>query len=251
MKKIIKKLTEHNAHNAMVRIRNLERLDKHDKLRNVLSDYYLSGTGIEIGALHKPLYINNEKAEVIYLDRMKIKKLQKQYPEVTEPMVNVDIVDDGEKLSKIKKGSLDFVIACHFYEHTANPIQTTKNLIRVLKKGGIVFIAIPNKEHTFDIDRELTSFSHIINDYNNGPEQSKARHYNEWVDLVYKIEDKAKREKTLSKILKQNYSIHYHVWNYDSFVDYIFKLQKFLNNAFITELVARNHSEVIAILKKI
>ena len=40
--------------------------------------------------------------------------------------VNVDIIDDGEKLNKIEDNSQDFIIANHFIEHCQKIVEYLK-----------------------------------------------------------------------------------------------------------------------------
>src|SRR5690349_21215729 len=82
--------------------------------RRVLAAAYLTGDGIEIGALNGPLIVPR-RARVKYVDRMNATELRKQYPElVTHPLARPDIVDDGETLSTVGAATQDFVIANHF-----------------------------------------------------------------------------------------------------------------------------------------
>ncbi len=156
-----KRKLEIAEHNKFVRTRNKERADKHDALREQIASIYLRGRGIEIGGLHKPLNIPEDSAEVTYLDRMGAEDLQKQYPEITEPMVHVEIIDNGETLKKVKSNSQDFIIACHFYEHCADPITTLQNLLRIVRPRGGLCLVLPDKRYTFDIDRLITPFEHL------------------------------------------------------------------------------------------
>ena len=70
--------------------------------RTFISKYYIKGTGIEIGALHNPLYVNKKQAKVLYVDRMSIKDLREQYPELNKKnLVEPSYITDGETLSEI------------------------------------------------------------------------------------------------------------------------------------------------------
>jgi hypothetical protein len=89
--------------------------------RTRIANGYLSGEGIEIGALHNPLPMPRS-ARVRYVDRLPVSELRAHYPELEhEPLVQVDILDDGERLATIADSSLDFVVANHFLEHTQDP----------------------------------------------------------------------------------------------------------------------------------
>ena len=158
---------------------------KPDK-RTFLAKQYLRGRGIEIGALHLPLVLP-WGAHVKYIDRKTVKALRQEYPELRAfPLVRVDIVDDGKKLEKIKSESQDFLIANHFLEHCENPIGAIESFLRVLKKGGILYMAIPDKRFTFDINRPITKLKHLLKDYTGGVASSREEHYREWAYFVDK-----------------------------------------------------------------
>ena len=83
---------------------------------------YLSGEGIEIGALHQPLAVPPQ-AHVRYVDRMTSPDLRREYPELAGwDLTEVDIVDDGEKLTTIAADSQDFIIANHFNHGQENSL---------------------------------------------------------------------------------------------------------------------------------
>lgn len=176
-------------------------------MREELSKKYIKGRGIEIGALCHPLPTGSD---VTYVDRLSNSKLCEQYPDIPPAeMVRVDVVDDGEYLENFESNSQDFVIANHFLEHCKNPIKTIENWVRVLKPGGVIFCAVPDKETSFDKDRDVTTLEHLIEEYVTG-ETNDLQHYFDWSDNVGEVEDSMETAKHLMKI---GYSIHYHVWN--------------------------------------
>ncbi len=92
-------------------------------------------------------------------------------------MVPLDSIDDGETLSTISDDSLDFIIANHFLEHCENPIGTIRNHLKKVKTGGILLYVIPEKTYTFDKERTLTEFNHLIDDDVVGTEISRMPYY--------------------------------------------------------------------------
>jgi SAM-dependent methyltransferase len=145
--------------------------------RKRLARAYLSGNGLEIGALHNPLKLPPH-AHVTYLNRMTESQLRQQYPELSDiPHVPVQIVDNGETLASIRAESMDFVFANHMIENSENPLLALQNWIRVLRKNGVLYLAIPNKKKTFDRDRAVTSTNHIFRDYETGPAASRQQHF--------------------------------------------------------------------------
>jgi SAM-dependent methyltransferase len=215
--------------------------------RETLAREYLSGDGIEIGALHRPLVVSS-RARVRFVDRMPVAQLREQYPELQAlPLVPLDIVDDGEKLSTLPGGSQDFVIANHFLEHCEDPLGTVANIMRVLKPGGVFYLAVPDKRSTFDCQRLVTPIEHIVHDHDAGPAGSRIGHYEEWVHLVYGMQGDAAAAET-RKLLDMNYSIHFHVWDAAAFLKFLSLAQERVG--FNLELCMQHNEEVIAIVRK-
>ncbi len=60
--------------------------------RRQLSDSYLSGQGIETGALHHPLWVS-EQATVRYVDRLSREELRRHYPELSDSFLCAILVE--------------------------------------------------------------------------------------------------------------------------------------------------------------
>jgi SAM-dependent methyltransferase len=237
---------------AARRARTLRRALLPDELvsaRTRIANRYLSGEGIEIGALHNPLPLPRA-ARVRYIDRLPVTELRAHYPELEqEPFVQVDIIDDGERLATIPDSSLDFVVANHFLEHTQDPVGTLLNSFRVLRPGGVLYLAVPDKRHTFDIDRPVTSFEHVLRDFEDGPDVSRRDHFEEWTRLVDKVpEDEIPGR--LEQLMQLDYSIHYHVWTQREALELLTAVRERLDLDFDIELMERIESEVVFVLSK-
>jgi SAM-dependent methyltransferase len=216
--------------------------------RGALTERYLRGSGIEIGALHQPLQLP-PGTEVRYVDRMTVEELRSHYPELSGfEFVAPDIVDDGEQLRSFASESLDFVIANHFLEHTEDPIATLGNHLRVLKPDGILFLALPDKRATFDRDRPVTDLEHLIRDHQEGPEWSRRLHFEEWARLVDKVEDPSGHAE---RLLDSGYSIHFHVWTPSSFLGFLSYCGEELSLPFELEAFQRDTHEFVAVLRKL
>ena len=87
------------------------------------------------------------------------------------------------------------MIANHLLEHTGDPISTIGNWLRVLRPGGVIYLGVPDKRFTFDIERELTSLEHMIRDYEEGPEISRRQHFEEWARHVERVADERVAER--------------------------------------------------------
>ena len=219
-------------------------------VRKQIASRYLTGDGIEIGALHSPLEIPSD-VRIRYLDRMPVNQLRQQYPELSQyELVELDIIDDGETLGSVADISLDFVIANHMIEHCQNPILSIKSWLRVLKPGGVLYMAVPDKRYTFDCDRPVTPLEHLIRDYTEGPGWSMYPHFEEWVRLVDRVseDDVVAPAKVLAEI---NYSIHFHVWTQVEFLELLQYCQSSLYFPIKIELLQENDIEFIVILRRI
>jgi SAM-dependent methyltransferase len=189
--------------------------------RKELAAEYLRGDGIEIGALHAPVEVP-ASTRVRYVDRLPVPRLREHYPELAGlPLVDVDIIDDGETLAAIPDGSLDFLIANHMLEHCENPLGTIRNHFRKIRTGGILYYAVPDKRFSFDRDRPVTPMAHFADDDRLGPAQSRDQHFEEWARLVTRIGDAQQVRDEVARLKAINYSIHFHVWDFDSFMYFV------------------------------
>lgn len=133
--------------------------------RAEMSDRWLRGQGIEIGALHRPLPLSS-RCSVRYVDYKTLPENRACYPELAQfEIVNTDIVDDGFVLSSIPDRSQDFVIANHALEHSPDPYGTLLTWARKLRSQGMLYITLPIAEKCFDRGRELTSLEHLLSDH--------------------------------------------------------------------------------------
>lgn len=218
------------------------------EIRYELASRYLHGQGLEIGALHYPLKVPTD-VTVQYVDRYSNADLRKQYPELSEqPFVPVSIVDDGEKLTKVRAKSQDFIIANHFIEHAEDPIGTIATHLKKLKEGGILYLAVPDKRYTFDYDRPVTTLAHLVQNYRRGPAYGRKQHYVEWVHLAEKQRKGAAQQAAL--LMKVRYSIHFHVWTNTDFASMLAHMKHALGLPLELEALQKNHHEFICIIRK-
>jgi SAM-dependent methyltransferase len=219
----------------------------HDRAQ--IAAHYLHGDGIEIGALHRPLVVP-ASLHVHYVDRMPVDELRQQYHELKdEPFVPVETIDDGERLGKIADASQDFVIANHFLEHCQDPILALLNMLRVLRAGGVLYLAVPDKRYTFDVDRPLTRLEHLWHDHEQGPEGSRRQHFEEFAYFVQKFQGPGDAQAQAQHLLDMNYSIHFHVWTEVQLVELLLSIWQRLDLSFVIELMLKNGEEVIFILR--
>jgi ubiquinone/menaquinone biosynthesis C-methylase UbiE len=149
---------------------------------------------------------------VRYVDVMSLEEQRRHYPELADhALVQPDIVAEAHALPMVGDGTQDFVIANHLLEHVADPIAALKEWYRILRPGGILFLALPDKRLTFDKDRPCTTLAHLVADHEDGGVASRLGHYQEYSRLVHK-KTGDELERDIAGLLARNYSIHFHVW---------------------------------------
>lgn len=194
--------------------------------KRLRSARWLIGHGIEIGALHNPLPVP-VGAVVSYVDRLPVDALRQHYPELAdEALVPIDFIGDAEDLSQIPDASQDFVIANHLLEHLENPLRGLVEMHRVLRPGGVLYVALPEPRITFDRKRELTTMEHVVAEFRDGTESTREAHYRDYVELAEPLNEfvadgVATGPARVRELADLSYSIHFHVWRPDTFLEVI------------------------------
>jgi SAM-dependent methyltransferase len=231
------------------KVRKVLRIIRTDIVRRVIAHLYLRGKGIEVGALHNPLKVPRN-VRVSYVDRMTVDELRKQYPELQrEKLVTVDVVDNGELLATIPDSSQSFVIANHFIEHCENPLLALDNMLRVLRPQGVLYLAVPDKRFTSDVDRPPTTLDHVLADYSLGAERSRVAHYTEWVRYVNSVTDGESCEQEVARLMAMEYSIHFHSWTQLEMLEMVMSIQQ--RHRFNIDMLVSHLEENIFIIRKL
>lgn len=198
-----------------VRDQLLRATDREDlaTFREDLARRYIRGSGIEIGALHRPLRLPRS-AHVRYVDVMSRDELLATHTSAVygnpKWVVETDVIDDCQRLQTFADASLDFVIANHILEHTEDPIAALEHLVRVLRPGGILFLTLPDARRTFDGLRPRTSVEHLLRDHHAGPHVSRGEHYREWAAVECLPEEQIAER--VEQFARDGARHHFHVW---------------------------------------
>lgn len=220
--------------------------------RLTVIDRHLRGRGLEIGALQDPMPLP-KGASARYVDIATTDELRAIHPwKARRHLVHVDVVDDGERLATVADRSQDFVAANHFFEHCEDPIGTLRNLLRVVRPGGTVYLSVPDQRHMFDCDRPATTLEHLVRDHEQGPAVSRARHYDEVVRLGIKVQGETAIAAKVAELERENFRIHFHCWSQTEFLPFLCALQTRAGfpRFDIAEFVA-NEREMIVVLKRL
>lgn len=122
--------------------------------------------GLEIGPLAQPV-VDKQQAKISYVDHASTAELKEKYaadPNVCkERIVSVDYVTGGRPLPEVVGiGQFDYVIASHVIEHVPDMIGFLKDVTQVLRPGGFLSLAVPDKRYTFDYFRNDTVLADVI-----------------------------------------------------------------------------------------
>ena len=179
------------------------------------------GIGTEIGAFKCPI----PGIKPIYVDKFEKYANESTHAAYFGEATDLPFADE----------SLDYVASSHVLEHTANPVKALCEWHRVLKRKGIVYMVVPDKQFTFDCPRKTTVVDHMIDDYLNNVDDTDPTHIE---DFVYGVEwsefapsDTSDESKENRDELAQSYrlpperkniiNIHFHVFTKDSLLDLI------------------------------
>ena len=217
-------------------------------VREPLSHLFLRGEGLEIGSLNWPLDVSR-KARVTYVDAWPTEILAARHPEFARTLLPVGIVAPVETLAGVPDASQDFVIANHVLEHSEDPLRAFRNLHRVLREGGILFLTLPDKRYTFDAERPITSFAHLLRDEAEGPQGSREAHYREYGALVEGLADEALETYVAANATPRD-DIHFHVWTQTEMLETIVRFHKELGVGFDLEAMSKTGIEAIFVLRK-
>jgi SAM-dependent methyltransferase len=138
-----------------------------DKLLTGLDPAHL--VGAEIGALGSPHVTRNE-GRIIYIDHADTSALRSKYkshPNVdVSKIVEVDAVWGRQTLSACMGGStVDYVLASHVIEHVPDMLTWLEEIRTILRAGGRLRLAIPDRRFTFDYRRRETGLCDLLNAY--------------------------------------------------------------------------------------
>jgi SAM-dependent methyltransferase len=137
---------------------------KKEALQFISKDQY----GLEIGPSYNPLAPKQDGWNVDIIDHLSTKELEEKYNAwnvATHRIEHVDYVVKGHQgiYETIGKENVyDFILASHVIEHTPDMISFLQDCEKLLKKGGILSLVVPDKNFCFDIYKPLTTTGQII-----------------------------------------------------------------------------------------
>lgn len=119
---------------------------------------------LEIGPLARPIAPKREGYNSYTVDNMDRDGLLAQYAHAhydPESIEEVDFVwnagDLADAVSEEHHATFEVIVLSHVLEHLPDPIGFLNSCSRLLKPGGIVTVALPDKRHCFDLFRPVTT----------------------------------------------------------------------------------------------
>lgn len=170
----------------------------------------LAGRGIEIGALDRPTQLP-PGATVVYADVLPPDVVARDHPGAPVPSIRCD----GELLPGVVDSAFDFLVANHVLEHLSNPLGALGEWHRVVRDGGLVLLAVPDKRYTFDAPRRRTRLAHLLDDARSPlpPRLRDLDHLLDWATHVERLPRSSPEwGHFVLEQLERGYSVHNHVW---------------------------------------
>jgi len=165
---------------------------KYFKKRRIYLKYFKGKKGIEIGgpstifSHEMPIYKAIKSLDGCNFGEMTVWEgniFKGENYNYFENKYGYQYICEASSLNDISDEKYEFLIASHCLEHCANTLKTVKEWLRVIKKGGVILLVLPDKRFTFDHNREVTSFEHLIEDYSSNIDETNLTHITEILEL--------------------------------------------------------------------
>jgi SAM-dependent methyltransferase len=124
---------------------------------------------------------------------------------------------EATDLQGIPDNTYDFVLSSHCLEHVANPLAALREWLRVVRHGGHLVLLLPDRAHTFDQRRPVTTLAHLREDFTRRTADDDLTHLEEILALHDLRRDawagghKAFRARSL--LNANNRCLHHHVFD--------------------------------------
>lgn len=126
---------------------------------------------------------------------------------------------EASNLKAIPDEKYDFLIASHCLEHCANVLKTVEEWVRVVKKEGALLLVLPDRKYTFDHNRPITEYEHLVDDFNVKVDEKDLTHLAEILEKHDLNMDKAagSKEEFVNRSLNnyKNRCLHHHVFDFE------------------------------------
>lgn len=126
-------------------------------------------------------------------------------------------IGEATELRDLPSEKFDFLLSCNCLEHVANPLKALFEWNRVLRPGGAIILVLPRKDGNFDHLRPITTFDHLLQDYESNIAEDDLTH----LDEILRLHDLSRDPQAGSidqfkaRSLKnfENRTLHHHVFD--------------------------------------
>jgi len=148
-----------------------------DRKKSILKFIEKNQRGIEIGPWFSPLAAKAEGFNCLVLDVFDKKTLIENAmsdPAIPREKIShieeVDFLGTSTEIEALvgasdQIGSFDYIVSSHNFEHLPNPLKFLQGCGSVLKAGGMLSMAIPDKRVCFDVFRPASTLGQWIEAY--------------------------------------------------------------------------------------
>jgi SAM-dependent methyltransferase len=144
-------------------------------------------------------------------------------PDGFGPRYGRTFICEASALQDIPDAGYECLLSSHSLEHIANPLKALYEWRRVLTQNGLLLLILPNKQHTFDWQRPVTTLEHIVGDYESQITENDLTH----VDEILKLHDLSRdlpagtpeqfRARSLNNLAVR--ALHHHVFTLSSAIE--------------------------------
>lgn len=169
-----------------------------DRRERILEHIRPGMRGIEIGPYFAPLVPKAEGWDVLTLDVFPAEALRESAardPAIPDEMIprieTVDLLGPAHRMAELAEaaghapGSIDFIVSSHNFEHLPDPVRFLQAAERMLKPGGVISMAVPDKRRCFDMLRPRSTLGAVLEAYFERREKPAPRqNFEQLADMV-------------------------------------------------------------------
>lgn len=126
-------------------------------------------------------------------------------------------IAEATDLPAIPAGAYEFVLSSNCLEHVANPVRALLEWRRILQPRGTLVLVLPRRESNFDHRRPVTTFQHLLDDFQGGVTEADLTHLEEILRLhdLSRDPEAGTAEQFRARSLENhsNRTLHHHVFD--------------------------------------
>ncbi len=203
-----------------------------ERLEMMLEGVVATEPGLEIGPLDRPI-LGKPDYQVRYVDHASREDLIEKYKlSGTEATVQPDHIRDVDvvwhgRLLDLAGGGYSYCLASHVIEHIADPIGWLIEIAEVLKPGGRLNLAVPDRARTFDYRRQPSIPAALLEAHQRQLKRPSFGQIFDHVSGVSQIGEPvpdpvaaARNAYALARLTDETQGyvdVHCHVWTHESF----------------------------------